>query len=141
MYVYTYIYTYIHIHIYVPAEAAFVCMRVPSRRDPSRLRHTLLCFTTALLLLYSLRRRLPSFACGFLVEEIPQDWEQFVARHQESCVCVCVCVVFVCVFCALCVSREDWEQFVRGAEASLSTFFFSYTTFLALILREFAYRG
>ncbi len=50
-----------------------------------------------------------------------------MARHQESCVCMCVWgggVVFVCAFCVLCLSREDWEQFVRGHEASLSTYVF-----------------
>jgi glycerophosphoryl diester phosphodiesterase len=29
-----------------------------------------------------LRRRLPHFCCGFLVEEIPDDWEAFMALHQ-----------------------------------------------------------
>ena len=29
-----------------------------------------------------LRSRLPHIACGFLVWDIPADWEQFMARHQ-----------------------------------------------------------
>jgi glycerophosphoryl diester phosphodiesterase len=29
-----------------------------------------------------LRKRLPQFNCAFLVEEIPDDWEEFVTEHQ-----------------------------------------------------------
>jgi glycerophosphoryl diester phosphodiesterase len=29
-----------------------------------------------------LRKRLPRFNCAFLVEEIPDDWEDFVTEHQ-----------------------------------------------------------
>lgn len=29
-----------------------------------------------------LRRRLPHFRCAFLVEDIPEDWEDFMTKHQ-----------------------------------------------------------